>query len=270
VVDDANDSGGDSCTSDDANDSGGDSCTSDISEGPFSRSDVIRQIQDLYRKYNPAKLDELPDLVETYDLHTLYAQIKAKYEGTQDHRVIEKKMEHRQSAFRGNGKVSPDGVARAAAKQQRISFKDRASRNFKGATHVPSQDQSVGDQAALLLTSFHSALSPYLVERCWVHPETGHHVRSITNKKRFVGDNVKYCVKQFEKVAEYYSLGTAEDGCWFMINHVNAVVGLLIAEAMRQEHGKWQWRGFWMHQWEVDASTHQIICAHLAGVAWDG
>ena len=247
-------------------DGGGDS---DIGEGLLSRNDIIERIQDLYRIYNPDKLYVLPNLVDTYDLHTLYAEIRAKYEGAQGHLTLKKKIEIRRFSFRGNGKVSADGVAGPSAKDPRISFKERASCNFAGG-HVPSQDQSVGDQAALLLTSFHSTLSPYLVERCDVHPKTGVHVRSITNTKRFVGDNVKYCVKQFEKVAKYYSLGTAEDGCWFMINHVNAVVGLLIAEAMRQEHGKWQWRGFWMHQWEVDATTHQIICAHLAGVAWDG
>ena len=173
-------------------------------------------------------------------MHTLYAKILAKYEGAQGHLTIKKKIEIRQFSFRGNGKVSPDGVAAVAAKQPRISFEERASHNFKGATHVPSQDQSVGDQAALLLTSFHSTLSPYLVERCDVHPKTGVHVRSITNTKRFVGDNVKYCVRLFENVAKNASLGPAEDGRWFMINHVYAVVGLLIAEAMRQEHGKWQ------------------------------
>ena len=81
---------------------------------------------------------------------------------------------------------------------------------------------------------------------------------------------MKYCVKQFEKVAKYQSLGTAEDGRWFMIDHVIAVVGRLIDEACRREHGKWQWRGFYMHQWEVDASTQQIMDAHLAGVAWEG
>ena len=64
---------------DNANDSGGDS---DISEGPFSRNEVIQQIQALYRKYNPDKLDVLPKLA---DIGRLYAKRIAKYERAQGH-----------------------------------------------------------------------------------------------------------------------------------------------------------------------------------------
>ena len=129
------------------------------------------------------------------------------------------------------------------------------------------RDNAVGDNAALLLMSFHTNLSPYLQQRCYLNPNTGNkHVRSITNRKRFVGDNVKYCVGLFEEIAQEQDLGPAEDGRWFMINQVGQVVKEMIYEAMREEHGRWQWRGFLMHPWEVDACTHLIMRGYLGEV----
>lgn len=43
---------------------------------------------------------------------------------------------------------------------------------------------------------------------------------------------------------------------------------LLMHEVVKREHGRWQWRGFWLDPWENKACLLDIIRAYVCGSAW--
>ena len=179
--------------------------------------------------------------------------------------VSKKAREIYTSEFRGNGKVSADGTRGPNASRARIPYATRRDRGFKRRVnepgYTPPEEQWVGDQAALIMTAFHSVLQPLLLQRCEINPKTGYHLRSVTNTQRFVGDNVKFCTKCFRT-----TLG-GEPGCdtWFLVHQVKKVITVMLREAGRGVHGRWQWRGFSMEEWEREQYAFEILRTYIAG-----
>ena len=51
---------------------------------------------------------------------------------------------------------------------------------------------------------------------------------------------MKYVAKLFGD-----TLGSEETE-WFKLINVRNIVEVMFAEACKQQHGRWQWRGFWL------------------------
>ena len=136
----------------------------------------------------------------------------------------------------------------------------RETQGFK-----PFEAWSVDVETALLLTAFHEVLQPILEARCEVNDKTNQHHWSITDRERFVSDNIKYATMIFHKVVgNPFSVGN-----WFVLHHVRAVIVEMLVEAAKQRWGRWQWRGLWFDESEITSLTHLILRAYVAGASWD-
>ena len=92
--------------------------------------------------------------------------------------------------------------------------------------------------------------------------------RCQTNLDLFVSDNIKLIVHWFALQARRENLGPAETGAWFFMHNVAIVVNWMLDEALKQEHGKWQWRGFTLAAWERDECEHRILRLIIGASAW--
>ena len=183
--------------------------------------------------------------------------------------VARKREDIVSSAFRGNDRVCNRGTLGSNAQRARKSYADRARDHFEeeleNGGFIPPEAQSVGDCTALVLTAFHEVMQPILEKRCTVNPKTNQHLRSITNRGRFVSDNIKNTTTIFHRVVG----NSAEAGNWFVLHHVGGVIRELLIEAAKEKHGRWQWRGFYLEDWEVSWLTLIILRAFIAGASWD-
>ena len=178
--------------------------------------------------------------------------------------MAQKKIDQRNSLFRGNANVLAPAAGDVVGISERIDLATRLKRGEE-MRYENTQPQHVGDKIALLLTAFHSVLKPILLERCCVHPRTHVHVKSITRTEWFAGDNIKWCGKIFDNVAG----DPAADVIDFSIAFMYIVVQKLIAEAEKAKSGKWQWAGFWLWPYERHELPFLIIRAYIAGASWN-
>ena len=56
---------------------------------------------------------------------------------------------------------------------------------------------------------------------------------------------------------------------WFEAHEQRKVVLELLKDAAKQEHGRWQWRGFYLEKHEFDSVSRQVLRAFVADHAWD-
>jgi hypothetical protein len=77
----------------------------------------------------------------------------------------------------------------------------------------------------------------------------------------FVSDNILNCTKLFETQAQKPVCA----GTWFLIHNIRAVFLRMLEEALKQEHGQWQWRGFWLWGWEKDSLAFEMVRVYIAG-----
>ena len=124
---------------------------------------------------------------------------------------------------------------------------------------MPPATRISGDSIAALLTAWHAIVKPIAIERCTVNPRTGTHVRSILDSDRFIQDNMTYVVGLFGK-----TLGLAETE-WFKLFNVKTIVDMMFAEVCKQEHGRWQWRGFWLDAFEKKDLAFGVVQAYIEG-----
>ena len=143
---------------------------------------------------------------------------------------------------------------------RRSCAKLRNEDNLQRGLQAP-EEQHIGDLAAFVLTAFHEVLRPVLQHRCTINSQTGNHLRSITNGKRFVSDNVKYCMQVFHNIVG----NPAQVGDWFLLHHVRGVIHNMLLEANKAQRGRWQWRGFWLQDWESDLVVTAALRAYVAG-----
>ena len=108
-------------------------------------------------------------------------------------------------------------------------------------------------------------MQPVLKDRCYVNEKTGTHKRSITNRGRFVSDNIPNTTVIFERIVG----NPASVGNWFALNHVGFAIRELLFEAAKGKRGRWQWEGLWLYDWEIDMLNNAILRAYIAGAVWD-
>ena len=52
---------------------------------------------------------------------------------------------------------------------------------------------------------------------------------------------------------------------WFKLVNMKTIVEMMFAEACKQEHGRWQWRGFWLDAFEKIDLAFGVLQAYLEG-----
>ena len=105
--------------------------------------------------------------------------------------------------------------------------------------------------------AFQNVVGPIARERCQ------------TNLDLFVRDNIDLVVHWFALQARRENLGPAETGTWFFMHNIAIVVNWMLDEALKQEHGKWQWRGFTLAARERDECQQRILHLIIDASAWD-
>ena len=229
---------------------------------------VLRQIKQMYEIYEPAKLDTWDELVEMHAdrLEAWLRALRSRHLGSEFQEQDQPKWssaaaavhQHRDcnknKRFRGR---RIDGTSGPNAQCPRIDWDTRMV--LRKWTHEPCATRTSGDSIAALLTAWHAIVKPIATERCPVNPKTGTHLRSILNSGRFVPDNMKYVARLFCD-----TLGSDETE-WFKLVNMKTIVEMMFAEACKQEHGRWQWRGFWLDAFEKIDLAFGVLQAYLEG-----
>jgi hypothetical protein len=232
--------------------------------GPYN---VLLEIWKIYEIYEPASLDFWEFLVKEHagGLEPWLAELRSRHVNrefacygdpewrTATDAVSSHVQTNRNQRFRG---TRVDGSSGPNAELARIDWDTRV---LEGTwTHRPCAARDSGDSIAALLTAWHTTVAPLCIDRCELNSKTGEHLRSITDMKRFIPNNMRYVAKLFGSM-----VGPEDE--WFELNNVKIVVEEMFGEACKREHGRWQWRGFWIDNTEHAGLVYGVLQAYILG-----